>query len=120
MGRKTWDSLPVKPLPNRENIVITNNVIEDNVTRLAIFDLDHFFKKSKEDFVIIGGSQIYKAALDHMDILYVTEIQHKFENADAWFPIIDKSKWREVSRKINLPDDKHKYEYHFIKYIKND
>jgi len=82
MGRKTWDSLPVQPLPNRENIVLSRNS-EMNSFQKA---LDYCYGKNKTPF-IIGGSSIYEEAINHEDlgILYLTLI-HGAYKADAYFP----------------------------------
>lgn len=82
MGRKTWDSLPLKPLPNRENIVLSRNS-EMNSFQKA---LDYCYSKNKTPF-IIGGSSIYEEAINHEDlgILYLTLI-HGAYKADVYFP----------------------------------
>ena len=65
MGRKTWDSLPKKPLSNRFNIVITSSPII-NPDPTAFLRLDEFIKwlpklkEGKQDIYIIGGASIYK------------------------------------------------------------
>jgi dihydrofolate reductase len=101
MGRKTWDSLPIKPLPNRKNIILSrDNISRDNITRdkylneneneniLFINDLN-LINNIKSDIWIIGGSEIYKLALDqlHIDNIYVTEINNNYE-CDRFFPKI--------------------------------
>lgn len=82
MGRKTWDSLPVKPLPNRENIVLSRNS-EMNSLQKA---LDYCWDKNKIPFVI-GGSSVYEVAINHenLGILYLTLI-HGIYKVDTFFP----------------------------------
>ncbi len=96
MGRKTWDSLPKKPLPNRLNIVISKSpreVLEDlsicidlaeAKVRLAMAEPD-------EQWFIIGGGQIYKELLPFCDRVYVTKIYKDHDNVDTYFPDLDKS-----------------------------
>ena len=101
MGRKTWDSLPIKPLPNRKNIILSrdnisrDNISRDNISRdisneniLFINDLN-LINNIKSDIWIIGGSEIYKLALNklHIDNIYVTEINNDYE-CDKFFPEI--------------------------------
>lgn len=99
MGRKTWDSLPKKPLPKRENIVITRR--EDYVAEGAhvchdIHDALALARRvGTEEIFIIGGEQIYKAALDTglVDKVYMTHIYKTFVG-DTHFPISELSTWK--------------------------
>ncbi|NRR90302.1 dihydrofolate reductase [Winogradskyella undariae] len=120
MGRKTFESFP-KPLPNRTHVVITRQkdykvpagVIVVNSLNDAI-DAARF---DKQPFVI-GGGEIYKQALPFVDKLEITRVHATFENADTFFPKIDETRWREVSRTTHEADDKHKYSFSFITYLK--
>jgi dihydrofolate reductase len=104
MGRKTWDSLPRKPLPGRLNIVVTRQpgyVAEgaDVFTDLGAA-LDRARAQAKADGVaevcVIGGAQIYHESLPVADRLYLTEVDADPEG-DAHFPDPDPSIWREIS-----------------------
>ncbi len=121
MGRKTFESLPNGPLPNRRNIVISTNQM------LKISGADVFSsleeaiescKKEEEEIYIIGGESIYKQSLPIANKLCLTEIDSEAKNIDAFFPTIDKSNWKEVSREVHPKDDKHPYSYSFVNYIK--
>lgn len=119
MGRKTWESLPLKPLPDRENMVISSSLVKGApIVRFSGHFIHDDFLNTFDNPIIIGGSQVYRTFINDMDILHVTEIQHRFENADTYFPHIDISIWEETERIINKPDDKHEYEYHYITYKK--
>ena len=95
MGRKTWDSLPKKPLPNRLNLVITRQgrfvdemtiflSLEEITSRLEhLDDEDHWF--------IIGGGEIYKTLLPFCDNVYVTKIFKTYDKVDTYFPNLDES-----------------------------
>ncbi len=99
MGRKTYDSLPSKPLPNRTNIVITSKI--DNQFEIkgnGVFFMTMDFIKTilgittKESLVnvyIIGGGQVYKELLPYCDKAYVTKVLNSHENVDTYFPNID-------------------------------
>ena len=94
MGRKTWDSLPKKPLPKRKNIIITSSNIE-NIYENTIFvnNFESLFKELiKNNFEtnwIIGGSSIYKYMLDNyiknIEYIHFTRICNCF-NCDTFFP----------------------------------
>lgn len=92
MGRKTFESLPVKPLPKRLNIVLSSNLslqLPLNVVRSQSLD-DAIAKASDcENVFVIGGGILYEVALNHpwARYLYLTKINHKFD-CDAFFPAL--------------------------------
>lgn len=118
MGRKTFESIG-KPLPNRTTIIITRNKDYKQKDCLVADSLESAIKMVKNDSspYIIGGAQIYKEAISIVDKLDITYVHHDFE-ADVFFPKIDLSIWKETSRKSFKPDDKNKYNYSFISYIR--
>ena len=92
MGRKTWNSLPKAPLPNRTNIVISSAaplIMSDTVLRLQMQDVLRYLKYTKDDVFIIGGGQIYKELLPFCDRIYVTKIFKDHDNVDTYFPNLD-------------------------------
>ena len=91
MGRKTWDSLPKKPLPNRTNIVITNNPNTYNDAEfMDLFDAKLYLIHNKnDDIFIIGGGKIYKELLPLCDRVYVTKIFKDHDQVDTYFPNLD-------------------------------
>lgn len=102
MGRKTWESLPIKPLPERENIVVSKTLdckaMPDGAVScpdLAIaLDIAHLAVEDKSDIFIIGGSQIYADALKNnlVDKMIVTHVYGDHEG-DVYFPSFDESEW---------------------------
>jgi len=120
MGRKTFESFP-KPLPNRTHIVITR---QDNYKApkgvIIVNNLNDAIDASKGDEqpFIIGGGEIYKQSLDLVDKLEITRVHATFENADTFFPEVDKTIWKEVNRVTHDADEKHKYAFSFITYIR--
>lgn len=121
MGRKNYDSIPKKfmPLPDRTNIVVTSNKMFGAPGCIVTHSFEDAVLKAKElnetELFIIGGSEIYKQALDIADNLYLTEI-HANVDGDVYFPTIDFSKFKEVSRTIYPIDEKHKYAFDIVKY----
>ncbi|GHT76869.1 dihydrofolate reductase [Bacteroidia bacterium] len=116
MGRKTFDSLPKGPLPNRRNIVISRNPGLQIEGAEVYPSLDYALLKLKDEdeIFIIGGAQIYKQILPDADKLYLTKIQAEFPDADAFFPPVDNSVWRVVSREMHLADERHEVGFSFL------
>ncbi|VAW25565.1 Dihydrofolate reductase [hydrothermal vent metagenome] len=114
MGRKTFESLG-KPLPNRTNIIVTRNTNFSAKNCIVANSLQQALEavKNDESPFILGGAEIYKQAIKIADKLDITFVHHKFE-ADVFFPEIDKSIWKEVSRNEFKADEKNKYNYSFV------
>ena len=116
MGRKTYESIG-RPLPNRQNIVITHKPLElDGV--VVVHSLDEAYtaaEKDKEIFVI-GGGQIYLLALETVDCVYATEVDATFLQADVFFPRLNAEVWQETMREHHAKDDRNKYDFDFVKY----
>ena len=96
MGRKTWDSLPKKPLPNRPHLVITNNPMSyediDTVIFSKIGQAKLIMNTQKGiDFFVIGGGQIYEKLLPMCNRVYVTKIFKDHDQVDTYFPNLDES-----------------------------
>ncbi len=89
MGRKTWDSLPIKPLPNRRNIVISRSEQSDIESYLSIEScIDTLSRDSKiSDVFIIGGQSIYKFFYSYANTLHITFIDDVYSDTDVFFPI---------------------------------
>lgn len=98
MGRRTWDSLG-KPLPGRENIVVTRSrtlEVPGASTAASLEAALALCSRSALAFVI-GGGELYTAALRYAEVLVLTEIQRDFEG-DARFPALDRALWHEAER----------------------
>jgi dihydrofolate reductase len=123
MGRKNYDSLKgkFKPLPNRTNIIITRQ--KDFVAPgcIVLHDIRKAVEVAKSnnepECFVIGGSEIYKLAMPFTTRLYLTEIDAVIEG-DTFFPSIDKSGWKEISRRHHPADDRHAYAFDFVTYDK--
>ena len=115
MGRRTYESIG-RPLPNRENIVVTRS--SEGIEGIIIaHSIDEAYTLATDkDIFIIGGAQVYTEAINDMDILYITEVNASFKNATVFFPRIDKSQWHEVSRERYAVDERNKYDFDFVKY----
>lgn len=99
MGKKTYDSTG-KPLPNRRNIVVSRRATSIDGAEVA-GSIDEAIARAREtdpDPFVIGGAEIYRAALPFATKLYITEIDEEPEG-DAFFPDFDHSEWKETERR---------------------
>lgn len=115
MGRKTYDSLG-KPLPGRQNIVITRQpgfnpegvlvvqTPEQAIELAATLDV--------QEAMVIGGGEIYRSFIDRADRIYLTRIHTSFEG-DTFFPEIDFSKWKLTSQLHQPADAKNPVDHSF-------
>ncbi len=94
MGRKTWDSLPFKPLKNRLNLVVSSNPdAADHVAATPRAALDHAHSMGYRRVYGIGGAGIYEALLPLADRLLLTEVDLDVRDADTFFPAFDRNEW---------------------------
>lgn len=99
MGRKTYESLPKRPLPYRRNIIISRNP-EYRAEGADVFtSLEEALEscRAEEEVFIIGGATIYALALPLATRLYLTEIDADCEDADTWFPPFDRGDWKNTA-----------------------
>ncbi|WP_019539251.1 dihydrofolate reductase [Proteiniphilum acetatigenes] len=120
MGRKTYESLPKGALPNRTNIVITSDKAENYPGCIVVRSVDEAlaYCKNEDTVFIIGGGELYRSSLHLADKLYLTRIHHTFDDADTFFPEIDPDEWELIHTEKYKTDEKHKYNYSFLTYIK--
>ncbi len=124
-GRRNYESIPEKfrPLKNRTNIVVTNQRPYKAPGAEVVYNLDQGIRLAEHngetELFVIGGGQIYSQALPKANRLYITEVKAKFEG-DAYFPEIDDSEWRDISRVANSPDSNHPYAFDFVVKVRTD
>ncbi|MBS3080192.1 dihydrofolate reductase [Candidatus Pacearchaeota archaeon] len=123
MGRKTYESLPEKfrPLPRRENIVLTTNPYYSYSKVIVMHSIDGTLEycrngdKVKENFVI-GGEKIFRAFFPYATKMELTHVHRQYEG-DAFFPDINWNEWQEVMRE----DKRNKNcEYSFVSYVRRE
>jgi dihydrofolate reductase len=102
MGRKTWESLPKKPLPGRPNIVITRQKNYRADGAIVVTDIPSAVAAAGEveEICVIGGGEIFDMFLDQTDRIYLTEVDLEVEG-DTRFPAIDPGQWHETAREIH-------------------
>lgn len=105
MGRKTWDSLPdrFRPLPGRRNIVVTRNAGWQAAGAERAGSLDDALALAADAprVCVIGGGELYALALPRADELVLTEIDHAFAGADAFFPRFERGAFAETAREAH-------------------
>lgn len=106
MGRNTWDSLPVKPLKNRLNLVVSSNpeaapaVLPSVGAAVAEAQAQGYRR-----IYGIGGERIYRSMLEIADRLLITEVNVTVEDADASFPDFAASDWQHIGETTLREED---------------
>jgi dihydrofolate reductase len=123
MGRKTWDSLPKKPLPGRLNVVLSRDGSFDPPGAVVCEGLDEALQIAREqaaddgaeEVCVIGGAALFEASLPKARRLYITEVEAEVEG-DVHMPAFDESAWREVRREAHPagPDDDHPFVFRVL------
>ena len=88
MGRKTWDSLPTKPLPNRKNIILSKTKKNGQITYQSFEEcLQEIKKQNLGKIFVIGGRSIYQLFFQYANYLHITNIKLVEKNINEFFPI---------------------------------
>jgi len=110
MGRKTWESLPRRPLPGRLNVVLSRQaeyeasgaVVCETFAEALEIAREHAAEDGKDEVCIIGGADLFAVALPRAQRIYLTEVEGEPEG-DVTMPPVDEAGWREVSRETAPP-----------------
>lgn len=119
MGKRTYYSLPIRPLPNRVSMILTDIPEESIDNCLMAYSIEDAIEKmdpDKENF-IIGGGSIYKQFMPIADKLYITRVHKDFE-ADTFFPNISENDWKLISCENINDDNQNHFKYSFEIYDK--
>jgi dihydrofolate reductase len=108
MGRKTWDSLPRKPLPGRMNLVLSRDgsfepqgaVVCEGFSEAVEIAREQAQEDGAEEVCVIGGRALFELALPRARRIYLTEVDAEVEG-DVLMPDIDEAVWREVRREVH-------------------
>jgi dihydrofolate reductase len=117
MGKNTYDSIIKrlgKPLPERLNVVVSRQPdlkVAEGVLLFPSLEAAYEGLKDKDEVLVMGGGQIYNQTIEHADKLILTEV-HEDVEGDVYFPKVDKTIWKEVSR-----EDKDGFS--FVEYERN-
>ncbi len=114
MGRKTWDSFPKKPLPGRTNIIITRDTDWRAAGAVVVHALDDALALAQQEnpgeIAIIGGAEIYRAALPHTTRIHLTVV-HINADGDTRMAPFDPQIWRETTREDHATPEGLRYSY---------
>ncbi|NMD72810.1 dihydrofolate reductase [Bacillus sp. DNRA2] len=118
MGRKTHESIG-RPLPGRENIIITRSRDYQSEGCTVVHSVDEFISYSKalssDEVFVIGGAEIFHSVFPYADRLYITKI-HDIFPGDTYFPEIDMNEWDQIFNEQGIKDEKNPYDYEFFIY----
>jgi len=114
MGRMTHESIG-RPLPGRENIIITRNLayIAEGCTVLHSLDDAFDHSANESEVMIMGGAELYRQTLDRASRLYLTEV-HASVGGDTFFPEFDRDIWKEIERQDFEADENNDHPYSFV------
>lgn len=123
MGRNTWESLPLRPLPGRTNIVLTRDgsfepkgaVVCDTFSEAVQIAREQATDDGVGEFCVIGGASVFEMAVPRAQRLYLTEVHAEVEG-DVVLPPFDESRWREVHREDHPASeaDQHPFTYRVL------
>ncbi len=127
MGRKTWESLGSKPLPGRDNIIISRTLSAQTLPTSRVhyvrslesaLDLARTIalETGQNEIFVIGGGNIYRQAMEKASRIYLTRVYTSVPEADIFFPDIDPKKWHIVTRSGIAMDEKSGLNYEFLIY----
>lgn len=121
MGKRTYYSLPKRPLPNRTSMIITDVDGEEIDGCLMAYSIEDAIAKMNRDGenFIIGGGSIYKQFMSYANKLYITRV-HKDFDADTFFPEMLTYEWQIVSKEDVLDDPQNDFAYTFEIYERKE
>jgi dihydrofolate reductase len=116
MGRKTAESLG-RTLPNRKNLVLSRFKQVPFAGMQAVHSLEQALSECESDeLMVIGGGEIYSLALPMAHRMHLTYVDTCLEQADTYFPLFDKTQWRELTSENHVKDEKHAFAFRFVDY----
>ncbi|MGA2405440.1 MAG: dihydrofolate reductase [Bacteroidales bacterium] len=121
MGKKTWESLPRRPLAGRKNVVLTDNPQESIENSVTAYSIEDALSKCGPDegIFIIGGGSIYRQFMPVTDRLFITHV-HKKAPADVYFPRIDPEIWNVVEEEEFRASETNEIPYTYRIYLRKN
>ncbi len=118
MGRKTYESIPLKfrPLPERKNIVLSRNLNLNEDIYIARNIEEALVLTENKDSYIIGGEKVYELFLPLTNKIELTKVHHSYEG-DTFFPDINWNNWDLVGEENGI-SEKDKISYSFLSYVR--
>ncbi|MBE0673779.1 MAG: dihydrofolate reductase [Bacteroidales bacterium] len=121
MGKKTWESLPVRPLPGRRNIILTDNPGDCFDCSHTSFSIEDALKQCSDcsEVFVIGGGSVYRQFMDIADRLLITWVDKDYEG-DTFFPEIDPDIWEVSDNEGDYFDDANGFTYRYVTYLRKE
>jgi len=118
MGKRTYESLPYRPLKNRTNIVISDIPGDTYDGCIMAYSIDEALQHCgpEEECFVIGGGMVYRQFMPLADKLYITWVHREFE-ADTYYPEIDPETWEEIERQEGMAEEAG-FNYSFVTYTR--
>lgn len=117
MGRKTAEALPKGALPNRKNVVLSRSSDWQKEGFTVVKTIQQAIDEATDDeLYVIGGGEIYNLFMQSANRLIITEIDHTFDEADTYFPTIDKTLWYISETTDYSTDEKSGLRYRYVTY----
>ena len=114
VGRVTYDSLPKKPLPNRETLLVSRQFstftrLSNHLTGSDLKSVQQYLSwirdsRTDDDIFVMGGGQIYRELLDYCEAVYLTKVYKSFPDADTFFPDLDSAAAWNISEKSAMAE----------------
>lgn len=119
MGKNTFLSLPVRPLPNRTSIVITDDPADNYKGCIMAYSIEDAMSKCNEDeeCFIIGGGSIYKQFLPIADKLYLTRVRREYDG-DIFFPEVNEDEWDLIEEEDHIDEENNSLPFSFQTYTR--
>ena len=118
MGRLTYQSIG-RPLPNRQNIVLSRNFVDTNVLIFNNLQEVLNFSKDEDEVFIIGGEDIYRQTINKANKIYLTTIDEEIAG-DKYFPDINLSSWDKISSENYIKDENNSHNFQSEVYLKKN
>jgi dihydrofolate reductase len=120
MGRKTWESLPRRPLPQRINIVLSRDgsfapagaLVCEDFSECVQIGREHAAEEGASEVCVIGGAALFALALPRASRIYLTEVEGE-PRGDVYFPPFDESDWTEIRREAHPAGEDDDYPFVF-------
>ena len=118
MGRLTYQSIG-RPLPNRQNIILSRNFVDTNVLIFNNLQEVLNFSKDEDEVFIIGGEDIYRQTINKANKIYLTTIDEEIAG-DKYFPDINLSSWDKISSENYIKDENNSHNFQSEVYLKKN
>jgi dihydrofolate reductase len=120
MGRNTFESIGSRPLPNRENIILSRSLAEapdgtllfDTLNKALVYLND----QGVSEACIIGGGAVFAESIHLAEVIYLTRVHTEIEGGTAFFPVLDPKFWRRHWKEEHQRDEKHAFDFTFEKW----